>query len=178
MDGRSDIFSLGAVVYEMVTGKRAFEGKSPLSVISAILEKEPEPISALKPPILDRTIQKCLAKQPDQRWQSASDLATQLTWASDASSSAAAAKSLAVPQQKRMQWLVVAAVLLLALLSGAGAYMLAKGSLRVPRVMRFSINLPAGDALGGTWWWNPSVAISRDGTQIAYVAHLSGTSQI
>src|SRR5438309_5060873 len=63
LDGRSDIFSLGAVLYEMVTGQRAFEGKSQLSVASAILEKEPEPISALKPmtpPALDHTIRKCL----------------------------------------------------------------------------------------------------------------------
>src|SRR5437660_10632329 len=70
VDGRSDIFSLGAVLYEMVTGKRAFEGKSQLSVASAILEKEPEPISATKPmtpPALDHAIKKCLAKLPDER---------------------------------------------------------------------------------------------------------------
>src|SRR5690348_3705925 len=62
VDGRSDIFSLGAVLYEMVTGKRAFEGKSQLSVASAILEKEPEPISTAKPitPALDRCIRRCL----------------------------------------------------------------------------------------------------------------------
>src|SRR5437868_10382334 len=81
VDGRSDIFSFGAVLYEMVTGKQAFEGKSQLSVASAILEKEPEPISAVKPmtpPALDRAIKKCLAKLPDERWQSASDLAGEL----------------------------------------------------------------------------------------------------
>lgn len=83
VDGRSDIFSFGAVLYEMVTGKRAFEGKSQLSVAGAILEKEPDPITTRKPmtpPALDRTIRKCLAKTPDERWQSASDLATQLIW--------------------------------------------------------------------------------------------------
>src|SRR5690242_10841044 len=93
IDGRSDVFSFGAVLYEMVTGKRAFEGKSQLSVASAILEKQPEEISTLKPtspPALDRTIRKCLAKQPDDRWQSASDLATQLSWIADASATGTA----------------------------------------------------------------------------------------
>src|SRR5499425_3153909 len=83
LDGRSDIFSLGAVLYEMLTGKKAFEGKSQLSVASAILEKEPEAISALKPltpPVLDHAIRKCLAKTPDERWQSASDVASELKW--------------------------------------------------------------------------------------------------
>ena len=86
LDGRSDIFSLGAVLYEMVTGKRAFEGKSHLSVASAILEKEPAPISSVKPlapPVLDHAIRKCLAKSADERWQSASDLASELKWVSD-----------------------------------------------------------------------------------------------
>src|SRR5499427_6038125 len=83
LDGRSDIFSLGAVLYEMVTGQRAFEGKSQLSVASAILEKEPSPITTMKPmtPLaLDHVIRKCLAKLPDDRWQSASDIASELKW--------------------------------------------------------------------------------------------------
>src|SRR5215468_9941631 len=73
LDGRSDIFSLGAVLYEMLTGKKAFEGTSQLSVASAILEREPAPISAIMPmtpPTLDHTLKKCLAKDPDERWQS------------------------------------------------------------------------------------------------------------
>jgi eukaryotic-like serine/threonine-protein kinase len=89
LDGRSDIFSLGAVLYEMVTGKRAFEGKSQLSVASAILEKEPEPISTIKPmtpPALNFAVKKCLGKVPDERWQSASDLASELKWLAESSS--------------------------------------------------------------------------------------------
>jgi serine/threonine protein kinase len=83
VEGRSDIFSLGTVLYEMVTGKRAFEGKSQLSVASAILEKDPEPISAVKPmtpPAFDHAVRRCLAKNPEERWQTARDLALELKW--------------------------------------------------------------------------------------------------
>src|SRR5215469_12052130 len=81
LDARSDIFSLGAVLYEMVTGHRAFEGKSQLSVASAILEKEPAPISSVKPLTprsLDHIIRRCLAKDPEDRWQTTRDLAMEL----------------------------------------------------------------------------------------------------
>src|ERR1700689_5147417 len=77
LDARSDIFSFGSVLYEMLTGKPAFQGRSQLSVASAILEKDPEPIGALQPmtpPALDRTGRKCLEKDPDNRWQTARDL--------------------------------------------------------------------------------------------------------
>src|SRR5262252_10763067 len=85
VDGRSDIFSLGAVLYEMVTGKKAFEGKSQLSVASAILEKDPPPISSIKPmmpPALDHTIRRCLAKEHEERWQTARDLMLEMKWLS------------------------------------------------------------------------------------------------
>jgi len=181
LDGRSDIFSLGAVLYEMVTGKRAFEGKSQFSLISAILEKEAEPISMVRPltpPMLDRTIQKCLAKQPDQRWQSASDLATQLHWMTEPSSSASAVVPALATSRKRTPWLAIAAIAAVAALSGGVAWMLARGSTASPQVMRFSINLPQGDTLGGTWYWYPSIAISDDGAKVSYVTHRGGDSQV
>src|SRR5215470_1154983 len=83
LDGCSDIFSLGAVLYEMVVGRRAFEGKSRLSVASAILEKEPVPISVARPMTpgaLDHLLRRCLAKDPEDRWQTCSDLAHELRW--------------------------------------------------------------------------------------------------
>jgi len=86
LDGRSDIFSLGAVLYEMVTGKKAFEGKSQLSVASAILEREPQAINSVKPltpPTLDHTIRRCLAKDREERWQTAKDLALELKWVAE-----------------------------------------------------------------------------------------------
>src|SRR5713226_3318619 len=107
VDGRSDIFSLGAVLYEMLTGLRAFEGKSQLSVASAILEKEPAPISAVKPmtpPALGHAIKKCLAKPPDERWQSASDLGSELRWIGEAGSQAGVSTP-ATPSKIAGNWL-------------------------------------------------------------------------
>jgi serine/threonine protein kinase len=89
LDGRSDIFSLGAVLYEMLTGQRAFPGKSQLSVASAILEKEPPPIHSTKPltpPALDHAIRRCLAKDREERWQTARDLALELKWMGESGS--------------------------------------------------------------------------------------------
>src|SRR5467141_3455696 len=91
LDARSDIFSFGSVLYEMVTGLRAFPGKSQLSVASAILEKEPGPICTLQPltpPALERTIRVCLAKDPEDRWQTARDLLLELKWIAEAGSQA------------------------------------------------------------------------------------------
>src|SRR6202158_567550 len=83
VDARTDIFVFGAVVYEMATGKKAFEGKSQASLMVAILEREPPAMSSLQPmtpPALERTVKRCLAKEPDDRWQTARDLEVQLKW--------------------------------------------------------------------------------------------------
>src|SRR5277367_3432732 len=77
---RSDIFSFGLVLYEMLTGKRAFDGSSPASVIAAIMERPAPSIATIAPPALDRLLQRCLAKDPDDRWQSAKDLKAELEW--------------------------------------------------------------------------------------------------
>ena len=91
-DARSDIFALGAVLYEMVTGRRAFEGKSQLSVATAILEKDAEPVSSVQaaaPAELDRVVAACLAKDPEQRFQCAADLQRALEWIEPARHAAA-----------------------------------------------------------------------------------------
>src|ERR1700730_11295978 len=83
VDARTDIFAFGAVVYEMATGKRAFEGRTQASVIGAIMSSEPPVISSLQPmtpPALDRVVKRCLAKDPDERWHSAKDLCDELKW--------------------------------------------------------------------------------------------------
>ena len=114
LDGRSDIFSLGAVLYEMLTGQRAFPGKSQLSVASAILEKEPAPISVVKPltpPTLDHAMRRCLAKEPEERWQTARDVALELKWIADSGPSAGAAGSLVNRASSRERILAIALVL-------------------------------------------------------------------
>ena len=85
-DARTDIFAFGAVLYEMVTGRKAFEGESQASLISAIMKDEPRPMSALKPMTprpLDQVVTACLAKDADDRWQAAGDVARNLKWITD-----------------------------------------------------------------------------------------------
>jgi serine/threonine protein kinase len=112
-DTRSDIFAFGATLYEMISGKRAFDEKSQVSVASAILEKEPPGLTSIRPatpPLLDRLVRKCLAKDPEERWQNAHDLVTELEWIAEAAERPAQAK-----ERKSWRWLAVAVgVLLLA----------------------------------------------------------------
>ena len=106
LDGRSDIFSLGTVLYEMLTGRRAFDGKSQLSVASAILEKEPAPITdtvPLTPATLDRAIRRCLAKDPDDRWQTARDLALELKWLATPTASTESARPFAAKPVNKLR---------------------------------------------------------------------------
>jgi eukaryotic-like serine/threonine-protein kinase len=115
VDARSDIFSFGAVLYEMLTGQRAFPGKSQLSVASAILEREPAPVTSTKPltpPALDHAIKKCLAKHPDERWQSASDLASELKWTGENTSQPSGVTTFAGAGKARekLAWLVASAL--------------------------------------------------------------------
>ena len=82
-DARSDLFAFGAIVYEMATGRRAFQGATAASLIGAILHTDPPPVSTLQPltpPGLDRIVARCLAKNPDDRWQTARDLVLELKW--------------------------------------------------------------------------------------------------
>jgi eukaryotic-like serine/threonine-protein kinase len=128
LDGRSDIFSLGAVLYEMVTGRRAFEGKSQLSVATAILEKDPVSIGTVKPLIpanLGHAVRRCLAKDPDERWQTARDLAIELKWAGESGSPAALPAASGVSKKKVVGiWLAwaLAGAVALGLLAGAAIW--------------------------------------------------------
>ncbi|MFZ3216465.1 MAG: protein kinase [Candidatus Acidiferrales bacterium] len=122
-DARSDVFALGAMLYEMATGKRPFEGKSQLSVASAILEKEPEPISVLQPVTpraFEHVVSVCLAKNPEERFQTAHDVRLELQWiaADDSKFAAAGATPGAKPASRFLPW-AVAAISLLLLIAGA-----------------------------------------------------------
>jgi hypothetical protein len=171
LDGRSDIFSLGAVLYEMLTGKRAFEGRSRLSVASAILEKEPAPISTvipLTPPALDHAVKKCLAKFPEERWQSASDLASELKWVSESGSQAGvpAPRKARSKMRERLAWSVAAACALVAV---ALAVLYWSRAQQKPRAIRSYVKatLSSGFLFSGQV---SGFALSPDGLRLAYVA--------
>ena len=181
LDGRSDIFSLGAVLYEMVTGQRAFQGKSQLSVASEILEKDPEPISKLQPlapPMLERAIKRCLAKEPDDRWQTARDLELELKWLAEGGSQTSLAPA-DLTRDIRARWrgalLWGAVSLLLAAITSFVIWNL-KPSPLPPPVSRMVIMLPPGQRLAGLD--QPAVALSPDGALVAYVAIQGATQQI
>ena len=114
-DARSDIFSLGTVLYEMATGKRAFEGKTTASTVAAILASEPQPISSLQPaspPALDQVVRTCLAKEPDERLQSAHDVRLQLQWITDPAAAAAATPVPAWWKSAKVAWGVCTVLLI------------------------------------------------------------------
>ena len=169
-DARSDIFSFGAVLYEMVAGKRAFEGKSQISVASAILDKEPEPISKVQPmapAALDHVVIECLAKDPESRWQSAADVARELRWIATGGSNVTPGK----PRRRRRRWLERALWATLAI-SLAAAFV-STGLKEHPPARTLRSYLPAPPDVGFAFTGDSSgpPAITPDGSMIAFCAH-------
>jgi serine/threonine protein kinase/Tol biopolymer transport system component len=157
-DVRSDVFAFGAVLYEMATGKRAFDGKTPATVIAAILERDPPPVTAGRPEspaALDQMIRSCLAKDPQQRWQSMHDLRVELSWLADELKKPAGALpgiSKARVREK-LAWGAVLALLALALFLG------------VTHFRNSATSPPPG------WsFLSFDFAVSPDGTHLAFVA--------
>ncbi|MSV34782.1 MAG: serine/threonine-protein kinase [Bryobacterales bacterium] len=168
IDGRSDIFSFGIVLYEMLTGKRAFEGTSPASVIAAIMERPAPSIADIAPPALDRLLKTCLAKDPDERWQSARDVKRELEWIASGSSEAVARTA---PSPSRFGRLtgIAAAVLAIGLVWLSWVAWRATRPVEQP-LTRFSVDL-GPEAVAGR---RITAAISPDGRRLAFVARGAG----
>ncbi len=177
-DGRTDIFALGALLYEMSTGRSAFTGASRASIIAAIMSSEPAPISELQPlipPALDRVVQTCLAKDPDERWQTAHDVRLQLEWIRGAGSQTGVplVKSQRPITRERIAW-ASAGFLLLAVAAMLLMRFIQLSSQPQPRIT-FTLEPPPGykplpDAV---------MALSPDGAQVAFgVADAKGKQSL
>ena len=169
-DARSDIFSFGAILYEMLTGMKAFDGKSQATLIAGIIGQEPVSVSEIKPmvpPGLDRLVKKCLAKQPEKRWQSAIDLADELRWISRSGSQAGIPAPLAARRKFKFNLArVIGAVAIMAVLGLGYLYYteLTKPQPVVKSTLLPDIGSELADFAGG------SLAVSPDGRMLAFVA--------
>ncbi len=162
-DARSDLFAFGCVLYEMLSGKRAFEGASAASIIAAILEREPVPLD-LHPP-LGRVIAKCLAKDPDERFQNARDLKYNLALAMEP-------RILNQAKTSRWPWAAAAATLVLGALGGWLFSQNAKTTVD-EQAVRFQLTPPEGGRFDES-----SLAVSADGRLLAYVVSGKGPRQL
>ena len=174
-DARSDVWALGCVLYEMVAGRPAFEGKSQASLIGAIMSSEPPQLSTLapmSPPGLERLVRSCLAKDPEQRVQTAHDVRLQLSWLSEGGSQAGTPAPVAARRRlnARLGWGIAVVGVLSAAAFGVLWWRLA--SLK-PKVLRFEIRVPVSlSALG-------PLKVAPDGRYAAFAAtDSSGTAKL
>ncbi len=173
-DTRSDLWALGCVLYEMVAGKRAFAAEGQASLMSSILTAEPRGVAEhqpLAPADLDRLIRACLAKDPDDRWQSAHDVMAELRWIAERSSaSGVAAPGPGPPRRLRRERSVAAVAVLLAL--GLIAALTLRPRAGAPETTRFVVLSPLDADFA------PGLAVSPDGRQLAFVAGVQGRREI
>jgi serine/threonine protein kinase len=169
-DARTDLFAFGAVLYEMLTGRKAFSGESQASVISAIMSAEPPALSMLQPlapPALERVVKTCLAKDPDCRWQSAHDLKLELTWVEQAvAPPAEGAKS---RNRQKIAWAIALLLLVAAIVPAMGLFRAGRQSVQT---VRSSLLPPSNSSFE-----RDIFAVSPDGTRLAFVAVAPDGSQ-
>lgn len=171
-DTRSDIFALGAVLYEMATGRRAFEGKTTASVIAAVMERDPPPIStvqSMSPPALDRLVGNCLLKDPDERWQTVHDTLLELQWL--ALDGAQAGVSPAPSAARKMPWLAWVIATMMAI---AVVFLVVRNTRQTPpppSLVLASLLPPAKSSFAPY-----NFSLSPDGTRLAFVAVASDGS--
>jgi len=174
-DSRTDIFGLGAVLYEMLTGRRPFDGKSQASLIGSILRDSPAAVSAIQPlasPALDRVVQKALEKSPDARWQSAADLADELRWAMRTPAVTTPVTARVTRPFSPASLMVAAVVIGVAFVAG---YWVKPVPVSTPRpVAMFQLDLSAGTSVISSTTGTPWFAVSPDGRVLAYRAAGSG----
>ncbi len=174
-DARSDIFAFGAVVYEMLTSRRAFEGPSQASIIAAILHVEPKAPSTVVPslaPAVDQFVGTCLRKNPDERWQSVHDMLIALRWIAH-EGLATRSRAGASFRGGRAGWFAALAVALVSLSGGLFLLRSAPSDTQAARAL-FDVALP--EPLGFDWpdWPN----VSPDGQHLVFTARLHGTRQL
>ena len=172
VDARTDIFAFGAVFYEMLTGRKVFEGESQASIIAGILEREPPAISEFQPmtpPALDHVVKTCLAKDPDDRWASAGDVRRQLQWIEETGSQAGIAATAGPQLQARHRVLWSIAGLMIGALLAAVA---------VSSLFRPSPGLPTRLAITTDELRRPQLALSPDGRELVYVGVRDGVTRL
>ncbi|MBI3666800.1 MAG: serine/threonine-protein kinase, partial [Acidobacteria bacterium] len=163
-DARTDIFAFGAVVYEMATGRKAFEGRSPASLIAAILGSHPPAVSSIQPmspPALDRMVKTCLAKEPDERWQSARDLKRELQRIAGGGPESPVPAVAMSQGWSRWAWKGATAVLLAVTLAFAVAYF--HRPLPETRAVKLTLLPPEKTSFN-------EIAVSPDGRRLAFTA--------
>jgi len=176
-DARSDTFSLGTVFYEMLTGKRAFEGKTAASVMAAVLERDPAPVSSMQPAIpaaLDRTVKTCLAKDPDERFQTIHDLKMQLKWIAenvDPPSSQPLPTTIVREKKTREKAAWIVAAVLAAFLLSAAAWLVLRRPPAAEATPTLAFIPPPPDTRYLAFGFGAGpVTVSPDGTKLAFSA--------